>query len=91
MNNTDKILLGLSCHARSKCSECPYEDMPECSSKLAADAEKMYKQLERERDAAVSDLEVNKRCETCKHYTPGYFCLGCRQGSNWRWRGVEVE
>jgi hypothetical protein len=46
-------------------------------------------QLERERDAAVRDLEANKRCETCMYYTPGYFCLGCRNGSDWQWRGVE--
>ena len=46
MTTPDKIMLGLSCHSRSKCSECPYEDMPECSSKLAADAAVMYKQLE---------------------------------------------
>lgn len=58
MNTTDKTLLGLACHARSKCSECPYEDMPECSSKLAADAEKMLKAM----------AEKEPPCTKCPYY-----------------------
>lgn len=55
----------------------------------AVDAGEKYK---RERDTAVRVLEENKRCETCMHYSPGYFCTGCMRGSNWQWRGVqEVE
>ena len=95
MNTYDKTLLGLSCHARSKCSECPYEDMPECSSKLAADAEKMYKQLERERDAALDDLSAHRPCDACGYYElQGYGCMRCRMHTErpmWKWRGVEVE
>lgn len=48
-----------------------------------------YEAMKRERDAAVEDLGANKRCETCKHYSPGYFCLGCMRGNNWQWRGVQ--
>lgn len=89
MNTPDKILLALSCHASGKCSECPYEDQPECSSKLAADAGKMLK-------AAIKD--VNRCCATCIHYnskcgkctTNGCFQISGRN-SKWQWRGVEVE
>ena len=74
------------------CDECPYAGKPCDSMQMLKDALAYIQQLERERDAAVSDLENNKRCETCINYTPGYFCLGCKQGSNWQWRGVqEVE
>lgn len=63
MNTPDKILLGLACHARSKCSACPYEDMPECSSKLAADAAEMIKTLSRERTAdAITPCGAWKEC-----------------------------
>ena len=49
-------------------------------------------QVTRERDAAVEDMRTKAYyCETCVHYTPGYFCPGCRNKSNWQWRGVEVE
>lgn len=89
MNSHDKILLGLSCHARSKCSECPYEDMPECSSKLAADAGKMLK-------LALKDLNIGYGCETCAHYAfdeedESSICADCDVDSNWQWRGAEVE
>lgn len=54
---------------------------------LAAELE----QVKRERDAAVETMAENPRCETCKHYTPGYFCLGCKRGDKWQWRGVKEE
>lgn len=108
MNNTingrtpEEIKRGLECckpvwvdnHWKTCDTKCPYIDDVGgfCRAQLMADALALIQQLERERDAAVSDLENNKRCETCINYTPGYFCLGCRQGSNWQWRGVqEVE
>ena len=58
-----------------------------------ADALAYIQQLERERDAAADDMRTKEYyCETCAHYTPGYFCPGCRNKSNWQWRGVqEVE
>ena len=69
MNSRDKILLGLSCHARSKCSECPYEDMPECSSKLAADMLALYQSMRNDTlvakavlfDSAIKEAEKYKR------------------------------
>lgn len=48
-------------------------------------------QVKRERDAAVETIAENPRCETCKHYAPGYFCLGCKRGDKWQWRGVKEE
>lgn len=52
-----------------------------------------YDAMKRERDAAVEDMKhMHLACETCIHYTPGYFCPGCKSRSNWQWRGVqEVE
>lgn len=52
------------------------------------DALAYFQQLERERDAAIADLAEKPRCENCKHFTPGYFCIGCRRGERWEWRGV---
>lgn len=49
-----------------------------------------YEAMKRERDAAVDDMKhMHLACETCIHYTPGYFCPGCRSRSNWQWRGVQ--
>lgn len=46
----------------------------------ATSAAETYK---RERDAAVEALRTKAYyCETCAHYTPGYFCSGCRNKSN---------
>lgn len=91
MTTTDKILLGLSCHARSDCGGCPYEDQPECSSKLAADAEKLL-------IAAVDDLKDRcytgrSMCYYCKYYYDEHFCesIECDDGDAFEWRGVEVE
>ena len=55
-------------------------------------AKDVLRQLERERDAAVADLAKNRKCETCKHYEPDTFCVGCTgRGSKWKWRGVQDE
>lgn len=103
MKMPEEIKKGLENCCAGICSGCPYGE--ECEKHLAGggdmipadvvfidDALAYIQQLERERDAAVRDLEANKRCETCMYYTPDYFCLGCRNGSNWQWRGVrEVE
>lgn len=54
--------------------------------------QKELEHVKRERDAAVMDLRSETYyCETCANYTPGYFCLGCRNKSNWQWRGVKEE
>ena len=93
----DEIKKGLACSEKRYCiyESCPYysiDDLFECLEKSREDALAYIQQLERERDAAVEDLAENRRCETCKHYSPGYFCMGCRRGDKWEWRGVqEVE
>ena len=96
MKTPEEIKKGLYCCTNDEdgcnCEHCPYNlGLLEsgCIAMFAADALAYIQQLERERDAAVRDLEANKRCETCMYYTPGYFCLGCRNGSEWQWRGVE--
>ena len=58
---------------------------------LLGQAQSMLKTRTRERDAAVEYLSENRRCETCKHYAPGYFCMGCRRGDKWQWRGIQDE
>lgn len=63
MNTSDKIMQGLACHARSDCGGCPYEDQPECSSKLAADAVELIKTLSRERTVdAITPCGAWKEC-----------------------------
>ena len=92
MKTPDEIKKALKCCATLHgCNECPYHG-EKCVSTSTEDTLAYIQQLERERDAAVADLAENRRCETCKHYTPGYFCVGCRCGDKWKWRGVqEVE
>lgn len=86
-----------ACAVETQCSKCVvFCGNDECLFTAAANLiESMSAQLDqvtRERDAAVEDLRTKAYyCETCAHYTPGYFCPGCRNKSNWQWRGVEVE
>lgn len=43
----------------------------------------------RKLDAAIWDLKTKSYyCESCAHYKPGHFCLGCRNKSNYEWHGV---
>lgn len=55
-------------------------------------------QAERERDAAVHDLEEASFCADCKHYDESVFnepCSSCIEDKetkkNWQWRGVCPE
>lgn len=68
-------------------NECIFDTAADLIESLSAELE----QVKRERDAAVETMAENPRCETCKHYTPGYFCLGCKRGDKWQWRGVKEE
>ena len=61
------------------------------AAKLIESLSAELEHVKRERDAAVETMAENPRCETCKHYTPGYFCLGCKRGDKWQWRGVKEE
>lgn len=51
---------------------------------------------ERERDAAISDLrrvsiENCAECMYCLYKTAKSFCWNCRDGSNWKWKGLKGE
>lgn len=91
----EEIKKGLECcMGVADCLACPYkkeysDGSKSCVETSTKDAIAYIQQLERERDAAVRVLEENKRCETCMHYSPVYFCTGCMRGSNWQWRGVQ--
>ena len=58
-----------------------------------ADALSYIQQLERERDAAVADLRVDRHCRTCKNsgcYPSDQPCRSCGiAGKNYEWRGVK--
>lgn len=94
MKTPKEIKKGLEvCGENAECGQCPYFHShaadEKCVGILLADALAYNQQLERERDAAIADLAEKPRCENCKHFTPGYFCIGCRRGERWEWRGVE--
>ena len=47
-------------------------------------------QVEREKDAAVADLnKLGAGCEYCAHFKEP--CMSCCCGDNWQWRGVCPE
>lgn len=56
---------------------------------MLAQAQSMLETRTRERDAAIAIIAGTPSCETCAHYTPGYFCPGCRNKSNWQFCGVK--
>lgn len=56
---------------------------------LLGQAQSMLETRTRERDTAIAIAAGTPSCETCAHYMPGYFCPGCRNKSNWQWRGVK--
>lgn len=102
----EEIRKGLECcNTIYGCKQCPYdvggEDL-HCCVKRNADALALINQLERERDAAVEDLETmgedRAYCDTCLHNNTNPKeepCSSCMSGyliNNWQWRGVqEVE
>lgn len=98
----DEIKKGLSCCAGdAPCKECPYYNGNNCGcgNEKNRDALAYIRQLERERDAAVRDLDNKSHgCDKCKHdrasikktcdlpiekRKPSYMC--------WEWRGVQEE
>lgn len=64
-------------------------------AKLAAEnAEQAdrIRQLEAERDAAVSDINIARPCRICKNNTGAYICSNCDiPGREFEWRGVQKE
>ena len=102
MKTPDEIKNELNHCSEDGCKQCPYKydcDMADGFSVLAGDAIAYIHQLERERDAAVEDLETMGKamahCDTCLHNNTNYNeepCIRCMSGyliNNWQWRGVQ--
>lgn len=110
MKPPEEIKKGLACDAPG-CEGCPYADIVECGMSVQEDAlayirqlESRLAQVERERDAAVHDLEKYKGCGTCKFQDVQFECddyQSCAECDNadcpcygisvdncWQWRGV---
>lgn len=117
MKTPDEIKKGLErCQLNKEllfvdCSHCPYYmGTAHCDLVLHADTlayiqqlESRLAQVERERDAALSEwkrtkLDSEGMCWTCKHWlitsTGIHRCVSpdpCDEGENWEWRGVCEE
>ena len=108
MKTPEEIKKGLKCCSTQDgylemCVErCPYIELDgSCVCAKSADALAYIQRLERERDAAVEDLETmgeaRAYCDTCLHnntHPKEEPCSSCMSGyliNNWQWRGVEVE
>ena len=82
-----------------------YEQENANLKQMLRNAQKHIKGIERERDAAIS--EIGRDCETCKHYAAchspvfcdecgywggdRYVCCTCEDLDKWEWRGVCEE
>ena len=111
MKTPDEIKKGLECcipryesnHWVTCSDECPYRSEGAfCRNVMQNNVRAYIHQLERERDAAVEDLETmgeaRAYCDTCLHNNTNHKeepCSSCMSGyliNNWQWRGVqEVE
>ena len=64
----------------------------ELAQRKEKEAESRAEKAERERDEAVSDLReaAIESCAECMYclYKATSFCWNCREGSNWKWRGI---
>ena len=66
--------------------------------KLIIELEKEIDKVTAERNAAVQDLKILKVCDTCVFNNPDFEypfvdCVcpsGCRDGSEWKWRGIHT-
>ena len=99
----EEIKRGLECCNADVCykvqGECPYDRISTCVRLMCADTLAFIRQLERERDAAVNDLETmgedRAYCDTCLHNNTDHKaepCSSCMSGyliNNWQWRGVQ--
>ena len=104
MKTPDEIKKGLKCCAYETCNGCPYAEDGCATNREMIDALEYIQQLERERDAAVKQLQTASRpCNSCKYgdeiVENDTVCKECkivmRNGNfyydHWQWRGVEVE
>ena len=70
-----------------------FEELFEAASQVKSRLD----QVERERDAAISDLRHAADCDTCKHQilNGGWYvsnnCMDCSHGSSYEWRGACPE
>ena len=56
---------------------------------IARERGEHYRQMRRERDAAVADIP--KHCGTCRRFWRHENCLDDADGCGWEWRGVQKE
>lgn len=109
MKTPEEIKKGLECciletddtSLIDHCRACLYRSTGLCFRHLLEDALAYIQQLERERDAAVEDLETmgedRAYCDTCLHNNTNHKeepCSSCMSGyliNNWQWRGVPQE
>ena len=104
MKTPDEIKNGLNHCSEDGCKQCLYKydcDMADGFSVLAGDAIAYIHQLERERDAAVEDLETMGEamayCDTCLYNNTNCNeepCIRCMSGyliNKWQWRGVQED
>ena len=99
MKTPDEIKKWLECCTHVTCDGCPYDEDGCATSQQIIDALEYIQQLERERDAAVEDLETMGEymsyCDTCLHNNTNHKeepCSSCMSGyliNNWQWRGVQ--
>lgn len=118
MKPPEEIKKGLAACSADEChgqhEGCTYQDQFFCTMRMCGDAlayiqqlESRLAQVERERDAAVSELKIEEDCYNCKHNYDckhdghGYRkcsecgecpCSKCESGeSQYEWRGVCAE
>lgn len=107
MKTPEEIKKGLeccTCQDGDGCSDmCPYSGRCDIDpNALERDALAYIEQLERERDAAIKDIESlrvstwsSDWCNFCKHHEPDGQCYrkcltgGCGWGYGWEWRGSQ--
>ena len=104
MRTPDEIKKGLECCTMPDFRNCPYDSEPSCVVKnedalaYIQQLESRLAQAERERDAAVRDLQKISFCEDCKHLGKSKKRNPCRECQenykekpNWQWRGPYPE
>lgn len=102
MKTPEEIKTGFKCLMPGECPEdCPYRDVDalDCRLHLMKDAIAYIQKLERERDAAVADLNEAKDCTNCKNEcnckSANYDCKNCNVADcpckvcRYEWRGVK--
>ena len=99
----EEIKKGLAYCVNDSCLDCPYDIGLRCGDEVMLDALAYIQQLERERDAAVTDVKSlcatisfsGTYCEYCKYNEEDGQCHHpCKPYSSewgWEWRGVKED